>query len=282
MSQNTIPDPVTDHDRQGPAQQSAALYPTGRPVDPPLIGAAGSVWHAIGWLWPPDPDTPADSADAAAVDGTRGLRGEALCGVWVAPQGSAEVFDPDRWPDGVACPACLWWYAIRTDTVGARVARLAAEPGRELAVAVAEAILADLRTVDPGDPAEPGEVDRWDVEDRVGLLAVVSEHAGMPLIAPECAEGCDHSRDTGGCPTIGLVCHACSLPDPYEDHRYRAELTVAVPCSVLATLAAAYGVLDDLDEFCLVRGGPRQGKNNPAWHGTATPSDPRPATGGGA
>lgn len=231
-------------------------YGTGayRLVEPPLTGEAAGTWHAVGWIWPGDP------AHAGTVRGLE--RGEALCGLWADPIAKFGVFDPDRRPEST-CHTCSWLRAIRTHTVPEWLARLGAEPGRILAVAVAEAILDDARH-------------DWDTEDCefvVDLLAAVSGHAGVPLIAEDCAEGgCDHGSD--GCPTVGLACHACSLPDPSEDHRYRAEATVAAPCSTLRTLARSHGVLVLDDDLVLVFGGPRFGKTWPVPRGPIDPTSP--------
>jgi hypothetical protein len=196
----------------------------GRVVEPPLTGNAGGAWHAVGWIWPANPHY------AGTVAGLE--QGEALCGLWVDPVPKFGAFEPDLWAESL-CHTCGWLRAIRTRTVAAWLARLGAKPGRALAVAVAEAILVDAR--------RDGDTDECDVEDVVDLLAAVSAHAGVPLIALDCAEGsCGHTP--GECPTVGLACHACSVPDPSEDHRYRPEATVAPPCSTLLTLARAYGI----------------------------------------
>lgn len=232
-------------------------YGTGayRLVEPPMTGEAAGTWHAVGWIWPGDP------AHAGTVRGLE--RGEALCGLWADPIAKFGVFDPDRRPEST-CHTCSWLRAIRTHTVPEWLARLGAEPGRSLAVAVAEAILDGAR--------RDWDTEDCEFEDVVDLLAAVSGHAGVPLIAAECAEGgCDHGP--GGCPTVRLACHACSLPDPSEDHRYRAEATVSAPCSTLRTLARSYGV-SVLDDLVLVFGGPRLGKSCRGPLGPAGPAGP--------
>lgn len=204
----------------------------GRLVEPPLTGNAGGTWHAVGWIWPANPRY------AGTV---RGLaHGVALCGVWADPVRRFGAFDPHRWTESL-CHTCGWLHALRSATAGAWLARLGAEPGRGLPVAVAEAVLTGAR--------RDWDTEDCDLEDVVDLLAGVSAHAGAPLIAPDCAMGgCDHRP--GRCPTAGLACHACSLPDPHEDHRYRAEATVVAPCSTLRALAVAYGIaVDDSAEI---------------------------------
>lgn len=217
----------------------------GRLVEPPLTGDAHGLWHAVGWIWPANPAYP------GTVLGLE--RGEALCGLWADPIEKFGEFDPDRRPEST-CHTCGWLRAIGTHTVPEWLARLGGVPGRELAVAVAQAILDQAR----GD----GDTDDGGFGDVVEVLAAVSAHAGVPLIAEECAEGgCGHDPAAGGCLTVGLACHACSLPDPSQDHRYRAEATVVAPCSTLLALAEAYRVLPELgDLHGLLLGGPRFGK----------------------
>jgi hypothetical protein len=95
----------------------------------PATGIDRDGWHAIGSVFPPEPN------DAAQW-------GVTLCGHALQVATRLGPFDPGEHSEDSVCLACLWWYAIRSDTVETQVARLAAEDGRDLAVAIARAVLA--------------------------------------------------------------------------------------------------------------------------------------------
>ena len=110
-----------------------------------------------------------------------------------------QSYDPDTYPaKWDPCPQCRWTVAAMTGTFEAALASLKDPRAR----AVALAILAKPGEDDPEDPAV------------IQLLAAVSRHAPVSLVAEECAEGdCEHvaaGGKPGECPGR-LACRACSL-----------------------------------------------------------------------
>ncbi len=201
-------------------------------------GFRDGVWHALGDPHPALGESTAGSrATVAVADVVTGMAGTSarstLCGTVVDIVRKVGLFDPDRTE---TCPQCVWWEAIRTDTIPAAIALLAGPPRRGLAVAVVEAVLA---AADSGG-------DGVDHPSTVELLAAVSAHAGEALIAGDCAEGgCDHP-DGGNCPITVVACRACSVisggwAGEWEG-RYASEATVTTPCSLLTTMAAYYRI----------------------------------------
>ena len=178
--------------------------------------------------------------------------GTALCGdvVTVSRHG---MFVPDRWV-GRECHRCVWTWAIRTDTLADRYAHLSALATLDtpaagqaalftawsLAAQVAQAVVAAQT-----GPAADYELDH---PYTVAVLAMVSAHAPLALIAADCAEGgCGHDVEDGsGCPSVGSACRACSLVSggwagEWAD-RFLPEATIGAPCAVLRALAGHYGI----------------------------------------
>lgn len=196
-------------------------------------GFREGTWHALGEPYPALASSGQPQPAAMPVGGPAGTSARwTLCGLVADVVRKAGLFDPDRFH---VCSACGWWEAIRTNTIGARVARLADAPRRGLAVALVEAVLAD---------AEGPGGDGIDTPRTVELLAAVSAHAGQALIDEECAEAeCIH-EDRTNCPVVGVACDACSVicggwAGEWEG-RYRPEATVIAPCSVLTAMAEHY------------------------------------------
>lgn len=194
------------------------------PATPPLTANDRSGWHAVGWQLPPiadDQTTP---------------WGRTYCGTIAQITPRVGAFDPATLATNRACLECVWWHAIYTNTVDAQLARLGDGAGRELAVAIARAILA--AAPDDCEVDHPATVD---------LLAAVTAHAGESLVGEECAEGsCEHRGDGIPCPTTVGACRACSVQaggwaGEWEG-QYRPEATVIGPCSLMRAMAAHYGI----------------------------------------
>lgn len=78
------------------------------------------------------------------------------------------------------------------------------------------------------------------------LLVAVSAHAPAGLVAQECVDGdCGHGEDRS-CPTVAVVCPACSEQiGAWAGEREGVclpEVTIGAPCEVLRALAAHYRV----------------------------------------
>lgn len=199
-------------------------------------GFRDGVWHALGDPYPSVGDASGTTGPASDVaTGAAGTRARTtLCGAVADVARKVGLFDPER--PAATCPQCVWWEAIRTDTIPAAIARLAGPPRRALAVALAEAILAAAENGGDGI-GHPATVE---------LLAAVSAHAGEALIAGDCVEdGCDHPGEAA-CPITVVACRACSViaggwAGEWEG-RYSVEATVETPCSLLTTMAAHYRI----------------------------------------
>src|SRR4051794_4700156 len=98
-------------------------------------GFRDGVWHALG-----DPHPALGAAHRRVPGHLTGRAGTSacstLCGTVVDIVRKVGLFEPDRTE---TCPECVWWEAVRTDTIPAAVAHLAGPPRRGLAVAVVEA-----------------------------------------------------------------------------------------------------------------------------------------------
>jgi hypothetical protein len=198
------------------------------PADPlaefPGTGSGGGLWHAV------------ERADAARPgmqppDGAA-VRGIAACG---APVEVVATVDPSRRTRST-CLECVWAVAVRTGTEDCELAGLRTQhqPG---VAALAEAILVAADA--------PGADYERDSPATMQLLAVVSAHAPVDLIASECAEqSCDHDRTQ--CPITTTACPKCSVRAGEWAGEgagtYQPECTVPGPCEVLRTLAGHYKV----------------------------------------
>ena len=127
------------------------------------------------------------------------------------------------------CPACRWIVAARTGSLDSTLALLADPLGQRIARGILRRAAMDEK--DPDDP------------ETMHLLAAVSRHSPVGLVAEECSEGdCDHD---GRCPSTH-ACRACSLQagswaGEWEG-QYMDECTIPAPCAPLLALAAHYGV----------------------------------------
>jgi hypothetical protein len=210
-------------------------------------GFRDGIWHALGEPYPALASSSEPQPGGMPSGGPAGTSARwTLCGLVADVVRKAGVFDPDRYH---ACPTCGWWDAIRTDAIPGRVARLADGLRRGLAVALAEAIVAEA-----GGPGGDGV----DTPRTVELLAAVSAHAGQALVDEACAEAeCEHP-DRADCPVTVVACAACSVicggwAGEWEG-RYRPEATVTTPCSVLTTLADHYRIGAGLFEHAHLAG----------------------------
>lgn len=201
------------------------------PAKFPSTGSGGGLWHAVERTVTacPGQQAPDRTGDRAAV------RGIARCGATVEVVAKFGVFDRSRRPDST-CLDCVWTVAVRTGTEDRELAwlRTQHQPG---VAALAEAILAASDA--------PGADYERDSPATQQLLTVVSAHAPVDLIDPECAEqGCEHDRQQ--CPITMTACPECSVrAGPWAGEwagTYQPECTIPGPCEVLRTLAGHYEV----------------------------------------
>jgi hypothetical protein len=138
---------------------------------PSAAGYRDGLWHALGEPYPARGGTSVEPMSAPTPGPAATVTRATLCGQVAEIGWRRTGFDPTR---ADACPACTWWEAIRTDTINTQLARLAAGPRRALAVALAEATLAEAATA--GDGVDhPGTVE---------LLAGLTAPAARPLPGP--------------------------------------------------------------------------------------------------
>jgi len=159
------------------------------------------------------------------------------------------------------CPECSWTVAAESGRLAAEVARLAPsradagflaglipDPGIAGTAAVSLICAAIIAGHDlPG---------RWPVR----VLAAVTRHAPVLILAPACTDGsCEHAAAGGGvCPPGLAVCGTCSLPGlgagGEPDGTWRPECVIAAPCAPLAVLAAsATAALADANRVASLR-----------------------------
>jgi hypothetical protein len=193
-----------------------------RQPDPRFRTGVQNGWHAI---------------DAEPYFPGCGEHAGALCSVLVRVAGERfQPYNPSSVPVSYdPCPVCRWTVAAVTDDYSTALAEL----GHPLARSIATAILDRSGRLEQGvdDPA------------TVQLLAHVSRHAPIALVAEACSEGdCEHvanGDEPGKCPDL-LACKACSLQagswaGEWEG-QYRPECLIEAPCAVLLALGKSAGV----------------------------------------
>jgi hypothetical protein len=157
------------------------------------------------------------------------------------------------------CRYCAWTVAVATGSTGRELALITpsrpkadaiagAGAGAMLAVTICQAILA----------ARSGEDADYELDHpaTIQLLAHVTRHRPVLLIPEDCAEDprtCGHQPDGGDLPDwhcsypdATAACGACTLYAGGWAGEWEGgampECTVTAPCSVLRTLAHAYGL----------------------------------------
>jgi hypothetical protein len=170
-------------------------------------------WHAI---------------DPAGIALRCELHARAVCGAVVRVTKHEQPYDPAAHPVSIdPCPACRWIVAARTETLDAALAALDDAIALTAATDVLNAARRDER--EPDDPR------------TIQLLAAISRHAPVPLVAENCSEG-DCGHPAGMCPE-SMACAACSLQAGdwagEWQGQYLGECTIGAPCSVLLRLAEA-------------------------------------------
>jgi hypothetical protein len=210
-------------------------------------------WHAIA-------RSAAEHAVTKAAVGGPPPVAVAACGELVRVADRHGTYD--RMSDivrGHPCRPCAWTVAIATGSTGrelslitpgprdaAAIARSGADP--MLAAAVCQAILA----AESGGDTEYG----LDHPATVQILAHATRHRPVLLVPEDCAEdprSCEHRPADEDAvdwqcdyPDVTVACGACTLHAGGWAGEWEGspmdECTVPVPCSVLLTLAARYGI----------------------------------------
>lgn len=184
-----------------------------------LVGVAPNAsnnrWHAVDRLCVADGGWPA---------------GWSPCGALVRVAARYGAYRDAHLP-GPVCAACVWWLAIRSESVAAEIARLP-----EQVRSLAERII--MRADDDGyEVPHPRTIQ---------LLAAVTDHAPTRLVSGECTEGSHDHDGNHPCPVVAWGCDACSVTAEgwagEWEGTYFPECVVDSPCSVLTTLAAHYSV----------------------------------------
>lgn len=217
------------------SRQNADLGPGAQSPDGYLTGVHHG-WHAV--------TRAALPLAATTGDGIRIVL--AACGTFVTLAPMYGTYARDAVPVAYEpCPECAWAVAVATSTADREI-QLITPDEREAAALAALGL----------DPFLPGALCRAILaaaEDEPGRevirqLAAVTRHRPGLAVSAGCAEGdCEDTSAAGtcGCPARA-VCWGCSLRAGTEAGEWAGSLMgegiVDAPCSVLAALAAGYGL----------------------------------------